>query len=276
MANSCGPGHLGGAVPVGDVMLRRRLPSPKHLLGGRLDRQRANALQAGFTLIELLVVISIIALLIALLLPALQSARESARNVQCGTHLRSLGMGLFLYADDYRDTLPPGFGFREDGSARGPWQDAQNPQNVANWARGVSGYAGFNHNTNLWSGNRTTTGIFECPTAAPEHHLPNTWYAMPRALSTTSAFGGQWRPLASLEQPGATVGLLDGFRNLPTLDWWVSELGNVVSDETNRRIYRHRGMTDNFLFLDGHVTPLGEGSEGEGEELEGHYIAWYR
>jgi prepilin-type N-terminal cleavage/methylation domain-containing protein/prepilin-type processing-associated H-X9-DG protein len=61
---------------------------------------------AAFTLIELLVVISIIALLIAILLPSLQSARRSARATVCGSQLKAIGNGLFVYSADYADWIP--------------------------------------------------------------------------------------------------------------------------------------------------------------------------
>lgn len=61
----------------------------------------------GFTLIELLVVVSIIAVLIALLLPALAKARQAARHVQCLAHLRQVGIGTRMYADDHIGWTPP-------------------------------------------------------------------------------------------------------------------------------------------------------------------------
>lgn len=64
----------------------------------------------GFTLIELLVVISIISLLIAILLPALQSARNAANDSLCMTRIRQVGAACFVYANDFDDKLPFGFG----------------------------------------------------------------------------------------------------------------------------------------------------------------------
>jgi len=63
--------------------------------------------------VELLVVIAIIGLLISILLPALNTARRQAKGVKCSTHLREFGKGMFLYAFDYNDVIPRGYGVVE-------------------------------------------------------------------------------------------------------------------------------------------------------------------
>jgi prepilin-type N-terminal cleavage/methylation domain-containing protein len=74
----------------------------KGALAMRLDRTKA------FTLIELLVVMSIISMLMAILLPCLGYARERARRVACMANLRSIGQGIYVYANDNDGMLIPG------------------------------------------------------------------------------------------------------------------------------------------------------------------------
>jgi prepilin-type N-terminal cleavage/methylation domain-containing protein len=60
----------------------------------------------GFTLIELLVVIAIIAILVGLIVPALAAAREAARSVQCLSNLRSNGLAMWAYSNDFKGRSP--------------------------------------------------------------------------------------------------------------------------------------------------------------------------
>ncbi len=44
-----------------------------------------------------------------LLLPALSRAKEKSKQTSCLNNLRQMGLATFLYADDYKDVLPPPF-----------------------------------------------------------------------------------------------------------------------------------------------------------------------
>jgi prepilin-type N-terminal cleavage/methylation domain-containing protein/prepilin-type processing-associated H-X9-DG protein len=61
----------------------------------------------GFTLIELLVVIAIIALLLSIVVPSLQLAKEHARRVTCSSNLKSIGTGLYVFANTNQQKLIP-------------------------------------------------------------------------------------------------------------------------------------------------------------------------
>lgn len=73
----------------------------------RSRRRSAPPLQKSFTLIELLVVIAIIAILAAMLLPALQAARSRAVRATCVSGLHQIALGLFSYANNWGELLPP-------------------------------------------------------------------------------------------------------------------------------------------------------------------------
>jgi prepilin-type N-terminal cleavage/methylation domain-containing protein/prepilin-type processing-associated H-X9-DG protein len=62
--------------------------------------------RSAFTLIELLVVIAIIALLMSILMPVLHKAREQARDATCRSNLKQIGIGAYLYAEEWNQYVP--------------------------------------------------------------------------------------------------------------------------------------------------------------------------
>jgi prepilin-type N-terminal cleavage/methylation domain-containing protein len=62
----------------------------------------------GFTLIELLVVTSIISLLISVSIPAMSQARRQMQKVACASNLRTIGIAVHSYAEDFDGMIPFG------------------------------------------------------------------------------------------------------------------------------------------------------------------------
>jgi len=134
--------------------------------------------KSAFTLIELLVVIAIIAILAAMLLPALASAKERAKRAQCMSNLHQLGIGCYLYAADYQDTL-----FSCDMSGQYWNQHTISPPTAPAWD---------SYNLKL-----ITNGVWACPNRPgfPEFSVPNSQYVIGYQY-----FGGvkQWHNLVEL------------------------------------------------------------------------------
>ena len=69
-------------------------------IGGR------NGENAGFTLVELLVVIAIVGVLATAAVVGSSRALTAAKQSACISNLRSIGIGMRLYADDHHGILP--------------------------------------------------------------------------------------------------------------------------------------------------------------------------
>lgn len=61
----------------------------------------------AFSLVDVLVTIAVIAVLVGLMLPTIAGIRETTRKVVCASNARQLGLGIAMYADDHRGSMPP-------------------------------------------------------------------------------------------------------------------------------------------------------------------------
>lgn len=122
----------------------------------RHDRSVAASV-AGFTLIELLVVIAIIAILAALLMPALAKSKERALRVNCASNLKQIGVGIFMYAADNEDKLPP---CRINATVGSVWY----PYEIGRKGSGHTWSEGPHNLGSLWESKNVPDGnVFYCP-----------------------------------------------------------------------------------------------------------------
>lgn len=81
-------------------------------MNDRHDGQRSRVAtvamsRRAFSLLDLLVSLAVILILIGIMLPSVRRARETALQVVCSSNVRQQGLGLLMYAEDYRQELPP-------------------------------------------------------------------------------------------------------------------------------------------------------------------------
>ena len=161
-----------------------------------LEGAMLNLGHRGFTLVELLVVVTIIGILVALLLPAVQAAREAARRLECGNHLKQIGLALHGYAQAH-GVFPPGCIVRT-GTPPGwrPWQEAKSAglsqQHGTSWMLQFLPYVEQHTLYDQWDFTQNVVGnarvaesdisTFYCPTrrtgirSTDRAHLPvNAW-----------------------------------------------------------------------------------------------------
>jgi prepilin-type N-terminal cleavage/methylation domain-containing protein/prepilin-type processing-associated H-X9-DG protein len=190
----------------------------------------------AFTLIELLVVISIISLLIALLLPALSSARQAGFSTVCKTQQRQVGVGMFLYTNDFKEYLPA----NENNKAY------VNNGGFSAWAT----FLGTERNTYAWAGSYIIKmDVMACKQAIP--------YKYEHSGYTYGAYTRQFR---RLEELGEEV----RYSTNRHWQWLAADSALSVDDmrqnwnvtrytlPTSNLHLRHLGAA-NFLFVDGRV-----------------------
>jgi prepilin-type N-terminal cleavage/methylation domain-containing protein/prepilin-type processing-associated H-X9-DG protein len=194
----------------------------------------------GFTLVELLVVIGIIALLMGLLMPSLSKAREESRRVKCLSNLRSIGQGMYLYAQAYRDRLPNGNSPKSGNPDKGDQVLVQFAQDYAQ------------------------PGVFHCPSdndPAPRN-ITNNYIAMPDSARTSYDFYSlYWEPENGPKLPR--------LRGQAPLAW---DLDGGIATPT--ALQNHGTKGGNVLYADGHAV-WKQTSEWDGKDWPNPATSFY-
>jgi prepilin-type processing-associated H-X9-DG protein len=221
-------------------------------------RAPAAAFTPAFTLVELLVVIGIVSALIAILMPGLAAARRQAQTIQCGSHLRTIGQAMQLYANDNKGRIP-----------RDYWYDIEYRQGHILWAEAFGKYVGHPlpevrdlsmNRDRILGPEFAQIGVYQCPAFPDERqsldYVSNAWWAgvvgvsAPLINVTRMPRTGQviYLTEAGTGLPTDSFGIHDVFDvpHLPMAGGQVQRTSRVLNDK------RHGGRI-NLLFLDGHV-----------------------
>jgi prepilin-type N-terminal cleavage/methylation domain-containing protein len=141
----------------------------------------------AFTLIELLVVIAIIAILAAILFPVFAQAKLAAKKTTSLSNLRSIGLGVVMYASDHDDVFP-----------RTMDTSAGYPETISWWA--VS-----NYQTALLpyikNGRGDNKGSIWFDPADPDRMVPALW----GSFANNGYMTGMNRNAGTIEDPAGTI-----------------------------------------------------------------------
>jgi prepilin-type N-terminal cleavage/methylation domain-containing protein/prepilin-type processing-associated H-X9-DG protein len=209
--------------------------------------------RSGFTLIELLVVIAIIAILAAILFPVFAQAREKARQATCLSNLKQIGLGMYMYVQDYDEHFPLSHSPDSDPINREHEEEEEEERTHDTLPKLLHPYT---KNSQIWRCPSDPT-----PTTFIDEHGEQE-FRISYSINGWFEFGGT---LAQVGEPAAKVYLLErATTGEGHFHWWeigrstpsdpipalTPDLLNVASQEV--AITRHNEGS-NTLFLDWHV-----------------------
>ena len=233
-------------------------------------------------MVELLVVIATLALLIAISLPSLQNSRQQAKAVLCGSNVRQLTFGLFIY-ETQNLTLPYGFDNTPMNSPPGGYPGYIQYDRMGWWW--------FNFIEGFYNKSENKKTVVQCPSKwLSNPKLQNNIlcgnYGVNRSLcksfddrqSQREEFVGTPLCSSDIPYPGQTLLVVDSGYSM--ISWWhVADtppvaLGNSIIEDTayipglginKKRDFwpgqeedaingRHPNKTVNVGFADGHTS----------------------
>jgi len=211
--------------------------------------------QKGFTLIELLVVIAIIALLMGILIPSMNMAREHAKRTNCSANLKSIGVGLALYADDADGKLP------QNNDPGHPYTAYRGDKDFANHPTGRTPMKlGLLYETGLIS----LPKIFYCPSSQIDwlkyksYSQPAPWGSLPQDYNTTNGInnwvrvGYSYYPQSRMKDDEGFPKVAEKYSNLHPNKTCVTDAIWTFDKLSHMAGNRPTGL--NALFGDGHVN----------------------
>ena len=244
----------------------------------------------AFTLIELLVVIAIIAILAAILFPVFAQAREKARQTACLSNTKQLALGVYMYAQDYDETLPVA-GYNAQCRGRWQWQ-------IFPYVKNEQVFTCPNLASSPW---RATVANYQPGGTLNDNGCPNSPVVLRVGQQDKGASGGvtgaalhvaSGYTLAAINKPADTIcigetGILPGsaaaesgwammaydprenasaaFNQvglLPQFRHQTSETRSIGAPADRVRNVPFKGNA-NFVFLDGHAKSLNIGTAME-------------
>lgn len=210
-------------------------------------RAQAPERRRGFSLIELLTVIAILAVAAAISVPVIASVRKRADNMLCLSRLRSLGQGVRLYALENSGEFPRSF---HSAGAHGQ----------ADWVATTAPYLGISAEPGSPRWTDAINKTYRCPSDQTRDpwvfsYGLNVFFELSPDGDDYVGGPATWRRAESVPRPARTI-LLAESRPVAFGDHFMCHQWSSINAARNALDSQRHGKTSNYLFVDGHASPL--------------------